>query len=156
MKIEELPDWTECQSLFASGDATPLTEFIRAYEPVATADENTFRNDLVSLVTYVQQSALETALQLAADVGTLAYRERQFATRNREYFNELIIKQDTADSIAKAIQQIMQANDFVLPPHKCPICQAPLTYAQGAAEAHIPAHWYCLEHRGHIIIDKEK
>lgn len=33
-----LPEWTECQSMFADGTATALSEFIRAYEPVQSTN----------------------------------------------------------------------------------------------------------------------
>lgn len=33
-----LPEWTECQSMFADGTATALSEFIRAYEPIQSTN----------------------------------------------------------------------------------------------------------------------
>lgn len=58
----ELPEWTECQSMFADGSQTPLTEFIRAYEPVGPEAEQ-WRADFADLLATVRSEEREAAFR---------------------------------------------------------------------------------------------
>jgi hypothetical protein len=57
----------------------------------------------------IRDHALEEAAQVAMEVGDKAYHDRLFAAsaKNR-YAQEQIIRQDTADAIAKAIQALKE------------------------------------------------
>ena len=57
----ELPEWTECQSMFVDGSQTPLTEFIRAYEPVDPEREQ-WRTDFASALATVRREVWREAI----------------------------------------------------------------------------------------------
>lgn len=79
-KTLELPEWTDCQSAFADGTATPLTEFIRAYEPVDPEREQ-WRIEFASALATVRREAREETWRQAR---ILACRRIGVATNGNE------------------------------------------------------------------------
>lgn len=72
IQVPELPEWTECQSIFASGASTPLSEFIRNYEPVSSTspfkrDDKEWRVALGNLLATVRREEREAVLNESAE-----------------------------------------------------------------------------------------
>lgn len=66
-----LPEWVECQSMFADGAVTPLSEFIRGYEPV-DPDAEEWRKEFNAVLNWVatamRSACIKRLKELAADV----------------------------------------------------------------------------------------